>query len=108
MPIKSIKQTERLIITHQHSNPQIVILGTVGDSAGVITIDFGDYIFVGMPVILAIYPEGVATGKTAQPICYHQEWIIDGTDTRLYTGMKVFSNGLGTAIHWAVQGIVKK
>jgi hypothetical protein len=98
-------QTERLIETYQHSNPQKVIMGTVADASGEVTIDFGDWIFVAMPIILAIYPEGVVTGEMAQPICYHQEWIKDG---ETYTGMKVFSNGLGTAIHWAVQGIVKK
>jgi hypothetical protein len=108
MPIKSIKQTERLIITHQHSNPQVTIMGTTVDSAGVKTIDFGDWVFVGKPILLSITVESVPTGETAQPICYHQEWIIDGTDSRIYTGMKVYSNGKGQAIHWAVQGIIRK
>jgi len=97
-------QTERLIGTYQHSNPQKVIMGTVANASGVVTIDF-NWIFVAMPIILAIYPDVVATGQTSQPICYHQEWITNGTT---YTGMKVYSNGLGTNIHWAVQGIVKK
>jgi len=115
----SIHQTERLIQTFQHSNPQMVIGGTVADVSGVVTIDWltsHGVVFVSKPIILAIYPEGVATGKTSQPICYHQEWIrkiysngewiIDANG--LYTGMKVYSEGAGTDIHWAVQGIVKK
>jgi hypothetical protein len=105
----SIQQTERLIQTYQHSNPQMVIGGTVTDASGVVTIDWStshSLVFVSKPIILAIYPEGVATGKTSQPICYHQEWIQDSNG--LYTGMKVYSEGLGTNIHWAVQGVVKK
>jgi len=98
-------QTERLIETYQHSNPQKTIMGTKVDSAGVKTIDFGDIVFVGKPILLSITVEGVPTGETAQPICYHQEWVMDGT---YYSGMKVFSNGKGQAIHWVVQGIVKK
>jgi hypothetical protein len=101
-------QTERLIQTAQHSNPQVVIMGTVADASGEVTIDWltsHHVVFITLPIILAIYPEGVPTSEPYQPVCYHQEWIKDG---ETYTGMKVFSNGLGTAIHWAVQGIVKK
>jgi len=105
----SIHQSERLIQTYQHSNPQVVIMGTVADASGVVTIDWltsHSLVFVSKPIIISIYPEGVATGKTSQPICYHQEWIQDANG--LYTGMKVYSTGLGTNIHWAVMGIVKK
>jgi hypothetical protein len=104
----SVLDTERLITSYQHSNPQLVILGTVADGSGEVTIDWQtshNVVFVTKPIILAIYPEGVATGATSQPICYHQEWIKDGEN---YTGMKVYSAGLGTNIHWAVMGIVKK
>jgi len=97
-------RTERLIGTYQHSNPQKVVMGTTVDSAGVKTISFGIN-FLGKPIILSITVEGVSTGETAQPICYHQEWVMDGS---YYSGMKVFSNGKGQAIHWTVQGIVKK
>jgi hypothetical protein len=115
----SIQQTERLIQTYQHSNPSQVIMGTVADASGVVTIDWltsHSLVFVSKPIIISIYPEGVATNQPYQPICYHQEWIrkiysngewiIDANG--LYTGMKVFSEGLGTNIHWAVQGVVKK
>jgi len=34
------KQAERLIQTAIHSNPQIVIMGTVADASGDITIDW--------------------------------------------------------------------
>lgn len=105
------KQTERLIQTTIHSNPQIIIMGTVSDSSGEVTIDWEtshSVVFAEKPIILAIYPDSVATSETAQPICYHHDWVIDGTDTRLYTGMIVYSEGAGTNIHWAVMGIVKK
>jgi hypothetical protein len=105
----SIQQTERLIQTYQHSNPSQVIMGTVADASGVVTIDWltsHSLVFVSKPIIISIYPEGVATNQPYQPICYHQEWIQDTNG--LYTGMKVFSEGLGTNIHWSVQGVVKK
>jgi hypothetical protein len=101
-------ETERLIQTAQHSNPQVVIMGTVADASGEVEIDWETshhVVFVTLPIILAIYPEGVATAEPYQPVCYHQEWIKDG---EFYTGMIVYSEGLGTAIHWAVQGRVKK
>ena len=104
----SIHQTERLIQTYQHSNPQVVIFGTKVDSAGVTTIDWKTSYgveFLGKPILLSITVEGVPTGETAQPICYHQEWVMDGS---YYAGMKVYSNGKGQTINWAVQGIVKK
>ena len=104
------KQTERLIQTMIHSNPQIIIMGTVSDASGEVTIDWEtshSVVFAEMPIILAIYPDGITSGG-AQPVCFHQEWITDGTDTRLYTGMKVYSEGAGTSIHWSVMGVVKK
>jgi hypothetical protein len=105
----SIHQAERLIQTYQHSNPQKVIMGTVTDASGVVTIDWStshSLVFVSKPIIISIYPEGVATNQPYQPICYHQEWIQDVNG--LYTGMKVYSEGAGSNIHWAVMGIVKK
>jgi hypothetical protein len=104
----SIHQAERLIQTFQHSNPQVVIMGTVADASGVVTIDWStshSLVFVSKPIILAIYPEGVTSGG-AQPVCFHQEWVQDING--LYAGMKVFSEGAGTSIHWSVMGIVKK
>lgn len=103
------RQIERLIQTATHSNPQIVITGTVADSSGVITIDWStshNVVFISMPVILAIYPDEVPTSGSVQPICYQQEWVQDSND--FYTGMKVYSGGTGTNIHWAVMGIAKK
>jgi hypothetical protein len=103
------RQFERLIQTSIHSNPKIIIAGTTSDASGVITIDWStshNLIFTSEPIILAIYPIGVATGKTTQPICYHQEWIKDADG--FYTGMKVYSEGVGTEIHWSVMGVAKR
>jgi hypothetical protein len=101
-------ETERLIQTAQHSNPQVVIMGTIENASGEIEIDWETshkVVFITTPIILAIYPEGVPTEEATQPICYHREWIKDG---EVYTGMIVYSAGLGTTLHWAVQGRVKK
>jgi hypothetical protein len=101
-------ETERLIQTAQHSNPQVVIMGTVENASGEIEIDWETshkVVFITTPIILAIYPDEVPTSRTTQPMCYHQEWIKDG---EFYTGMVVYSAGVGTNIHWAVQGKVKK
>lgn len=103
------KQVERLIQTSLHSNPKIVISGSVTDASGVVTIDwYTDFgvVFVSEPVLLGLYPIGVSTGKTAQPICYHQEWIQNSSN--FYTGMKVYSEGAGTTIHYAVIGVAKR
>lgn len=105
----SIKSSERLLITYRHSNPQTIISGYVVDLAGEIIIDWKTYnnvVFVKIPLLLALYPDGVATGKTAQPICYHVAWIRDVNGA--YTGMKIYSSGSGSVIHWAVRGIVQR
>jgi len=103
------KQVERLIQTSIHSNPKVVVAGTVTDASGVVTIDWStshNLVFVSEPIVISIYPIGVATGKTSQPICYHQEWIQDSNN--FYTGMKVYSEGAGTEIHWAVMGVARR
>jgi len=103
------KQVERLIQTSIHSNPKVVIAGTITDASGVIIIDWStshNLVFVSEPVILSISPIGVATGRASQPICYHQEWIQDSNN--FYTGMKVYSEGAGTEIHWAVMGVARR
>jgi len=102
------KQAERLIQTAIHSNPQIVIMGTVADASGDVSIDWEtshNVVFISKPIILSLYPDEVPNTETEQPICYHYQWIMDGD---FYKGMKVHSNGKGTNIHWAVQGIAKK
>ena len=103
------RQVERLIQTSIHSNPKIVIAGVVDDASGVVVVDWStshNLVFVSEPIVIAIYPIGVQTGRSSQPICYHQEWIQDTNG--FYTGMKVYSEGAGTEIHWAVMGVAKR
>ena len=103
------RQVERLIQTSIHSNPKVVIAGVVDDASGVVIIDWStshNLVFVSEPIVISIYPIGVQTGKTSQPICYHQEWIQDSNG--FYTGMKLYSEGAGTEIHWAVMGVARR
>lgn len=105
------RQAERLIQTTIHSNSQTIVMGEVSDltAPGTINIfwliDSGVY-FVEKPIILALFPETVLIDDP--PICFHRGWFKDTTDTRLYTGMKIYTGGTGTKIHWAVMGRVKK
>lgn len=103
------RQVERLIQTTIHSNPKIVISGTIEDAPGEITIDWAsshNLVFISTPIILSIFPVGVESGKTSQPICYHVSWIQD--EDGFYTGMKLYSEGAGTEIHWAVVGVARR
>ena len=103
------RQVERLIQTTIHSNPKIVIAGTIDDALGEITIDWSsshNLVFVSAPIILSIYPVEVQSGKTSQPICYHISWLQDSNG--FYTGMKLYSGGAGAKIHWVVMGVAKR
>ncbi|MBT9151018.1 MAG: hypothetical protein DDT40_01199 [candidate division WS2 bacterium] len=96
-------QTERLIQTAIHSNPRKILSGSVANAVGVITISFG-VAFIRAPIVIGLTPLNTTAASTVR----HISWVVDAVDSRLHTGMRLDSNGVGDIICYCVEGIVRE